>query len=58
MVENINVFKGANEDNAVVTPEDLPADVVSSNMSFVCTMKRSNVDGSTHEVVRIYITLI
>lgn len=58
MVENINVFKGANEDNAVVTPEDLPADVVRSNMSFVCTMKRSNVDGSTHGVVRIYITLI
>lgn len=56
MSENINVLNGAKEENVVVPHEDPPADLVRNNMSFVSAMKRSNVDGSTHGVVRVYIT--
>lgn len=58
VIENIVVSNGAIDGGEVDNVELQEPALVVNNMSFVATMKRSNIDNSTHRVVTVYITLL
>lgn len=58
ITENIIVSNGAIDGNEIDYVELHEPALVMNNMSVVATMKRSNINISTHGVVTVYITLL